>query len=106
MPLKFLKVSCHKHKFLNQILPFKCKTTCKLIAGPVAHSVASSSADSGIVSSIPIQSHTFMHEIVSTVILLIPLIQEGLLSVTSNCIFMKYRLEKLAQEKVWLGYVD
>ena len=56
------------------------------------------------------QSHTFVeidHEILSTVILLLPLIQEGLLPVSY---MQKYvhevlvsRLVKLAQEKVWLG---
>ena len=43
-------------------------------------------ADPGVASSIPARSHTFMdidHEIISTVILLLPLIQEELLSVTS-----------------------
>ena len=36
-------------------------------AGPVAHSVASPTADSGVVSLIPAQSHTFVeldHEII------------------------------------------
>ena len=40
------------------------------------------------------------------VIVLLPLIQDGLLSVTSESMCMKYwfyRLVKLAQEKVWLG---
>ena len=43
-------------------------------------------ADPGVMSSIPAQSHTFMeidYIIVSRVILLLPLIQEGLLSVTT-----------------------
>ena len=44
-----------------------------------------STADPGDVSSIPARSHTFAeidHEIISMVVLLLPLIQEGLLSVT------------------------
>ena len=48
-------------------------------------SVASLIADPGVKSLIPAQPHTFMeidHEIFSSVILLLPLIQEGLLSVT------------------------
>ena len=43
---------------------------------------------SRVESSIPARSHTFVeidHEILSTAILFLPLIQEGLLSVTSMC---------------------
>ena len=50
------------------------------------------SADPGLQSLIQARSHTFMeidHEIISTVILL-PLIQEGLLPVTSESMCMKY----------------
>ena len=44
------------------------------------------------------------HGIISTVILLLSLIQEGLLSVTSESMCTKYWLTvKRAQEKVWLG---
>ena len=53
---------------------------------PVGLSVASLTADPGLPSSIPAQSQTSMDidlEIISTVIFLLPLIQEGLLSVTS-----------------------
>ena len=55
------------------------------------HSEASLTADPGVASSIPTQCHTFMeidHEINSTVILLRLLIQEGMLSVTSESICM------------------
>ena len=51
---------------------------------PVAQSVARLTEDPRVASSILAQSHTFVkidHEIISTVILL-PLIQEGLVSVT------------------------
>ena len=54
--------------------------------GHVAQSVASLAADPGVASLIPVRSHTFVelyYEIISTVILLLPLIQEGLLSFTS-----------------------
>ena len=64
-------------------------------------SVASLTAEAGIASSVLARSHTFVenhHEIISMVILLLPLIQEGLLSVTSNCMCMKH-LVQLAQEK-------
>ena len=50
---------------------------------PVEQSVASLIADPGVVSLITVQPHTFLeidHEIFSKVILLLPLIQEGLLS--------------------------
>ena len=59
-------------------------------------------ADPGVLSLIVAWSHTFVevdHEIFSMVILL-PLIQEGLVSVTRR---MVNHLVKLAQETVWLG---
>ena len=49
--------------------------------GPVAHLVGSLIADPGFMSSIPARLHTFVEinrETFSSVILLIPLIQEGL----------------------------
>ena len=52
-----------------------------LLPGPVAQSVASPTADPGVASSIPARSQTFVeidHEIISMVILLLLLIQEGL----------------------------
>ena len=58
--------------------------------GPFAHLVESLIADSGVGSA-----HTFMesyHEIFSTVILLLPLIKEGLLSVTSRSMCNEYWL--------------
>ena len=68
-------------------------------------SVASRTPDPGVESMIPAQSHSFMeidHEIISNVILLLPLIQEGL-SVTSESMCTKNwllinRLVKLAKE--------
>ena len=48
--------------------------------------VACPITDLGVVSSIPVRPYTFVaieHEMFSTVILLLPLIQEGLLLVTS-----------------------
>ena len=58
-------------------------------------SVTSLSADPVVASSILVWSHTFVeidHEITSMVILLFPLIQEGLLSVTSESLCTKYWL--------------
>ena len=52
------------------------------IPGLLAQSVACLTADPGVASSIPARSHTFVeidYEIISTVILLLLLIQEGLL---------------------------
>ena len=68
--------------------------------GPVAQSVASLTADPGVACSILFPSLTFVeidHEIISMVILLLPLIQDGLLSVTSEVLVN--RLVNLAQEK-------
>ena len=64
--------------------------------------------DPGVASSIPAQSHTFVeidHEIISTVILLFPLIQEGYISYKRKYVHevLFNRFVKLAQEKVWLG---
>ena len=58
---------------------------CKL--DHIALWVTSLTADTGVPSLIPAWSHTFVaidHEIISTVILLLPLIQKGLLSFTSQ----------------------
>ena len=66
-------------------------------------SVTSPTADPGVASFLEID-----HEIISMVILLLLLIQEGMLSVVSYKQKYVYkvlvkRLVKLAQEKVWLG---
>ena len=61
----------------------------------LAQSVAHLTANPGVSSSILAWSHTFVdtdHEIISTVILLLALIQEGMLSVTSESMCMKYWL--------------
>ena len=81
--------------------------------GTGPRSDASLTADSGVASSIPARSHTFVeidHEIISTVILLpsADSFKKGCVSykrkyvheVLVNCLF------KLAQEKVWLGELD
>ena len=90
-----------------------------------------STADPGIGSSITAQSHTFVeidHETISSIILLLPLIQEGfgilgqvwylIVLIPDLCTLTYFvdnykrmyvhkvlvnRLVKLAQEKVWLG---
>ena len=74
---------------------------CKELPGPVAQSVASQTADPGLLSLI--LSHTFLkivHEIISMVILL-------QFVVSYKQIYMHEvlvnRIVKLAQEKVWLG---
>ena len=87
-----------------------------LLPGCVAQSVtclatdASLTADPGVASMIPARSHTLVeidHEIISTVILSLPLNhsrrvvvsykQKCVHEVLVNCLF------QLAQEKVWLG---
>ena len=60
----------------------------------VAQLVTSPTADPLVVSPL-VRSHTFVeidHKIICTVILLLPLIQEGLLSVTGESMFKKYWL--------------
>ena len=62
------------------------RTHLSSLPGPVAQLVASPIADPRVVSSIPAWSYTFVdvnYEIFSMVILLLLLIQEGLMSVTS-----------------------
>ena len=57
--------------------------------------VASLTADPGVMNLIAARSDTFMeidHEIISIVILLLPAIQEGLFSGTSESMSMKYWL--------------
>ena len=63
------------------------------LLGSIAQSVASLTVDPWVPSSIPVWSHTFVeidHEIISMVILLLTLIQEGFLSVTSKSIHTNY----------------
>ena len=71
------------------------KVLCR-IPGPLAQLVASVIADPGLVSLILARSHTLVendHEIIfSMVILLLWLIQEGSVSVTSNSMCTKYWL--------------
>ena len=64
----------------------------KASLGPIAQSVASPTADPGVVSLIPAQTHTFVEIDIILFILLLPLIQEGLLSFTSKRMCTKYRL--------------
>ena len=84
--------------------------------GRVAQSVtylatdACLTADSGDESLIPARSHTFVeidHEIISTVILLLPLIHSRRVVVSYKRKYVHKllvnRLIKPAQEKVWLG---
>ena len=71
------------------------------MSGPVGQSVASPIADPGVMSW-PHTSVENDREIYSTVILLLPLIQEGLLSVTSESMCTEYWLtamSKLAEDK-------
>ena len=89
-------------------------TWCK--PGRVAQSVtclatdACLTADPGVASSIPVRSHIFVeidHEMISTVILLLPLIHSRRVVVSYKRKYVHEllvnRLFKPAQEKVWLG---
>ena len=84
--------------------------------GRVAQSVtclatdACLTADPGVASSIPVRPHTFVeidHEMISTVILLLPLIHSRRVVVSYKRKYVHEllvnRLFKPAQEKVWLG---
>ena len=77
----------------------------------VVQSVFSPTVNPGVASLILARSHTFMemdHEIIFMVILL-TLIQEGLLTITSESMCTMYRLTALVKlvsllrKKVWLG---
>ena len=101
------------------ILQFRAyqRFVCNLLGpGRVAQSVtclatdACLTADPGVASSIPARSHTFVeidHEIISTVILLLPLIYSRRVVVSYKRKYVHKllvnRLFKPAQEKVWLG---
>ena len=77
----------------------------KYLLGPVVQSEVRMNADPGVALSIHIQLQTFIktdRDIFTMVILLLPLIQESLLSVTSESISMEYWLTpwyKRTQEK-------
>ena len=84
--------------------------------GRVAQSVTCLATDKcltaypGVPSSIPVRSHTFVeidHEMISTVILLLPLIHSRRVVVSYKRKYVHEllvnRLFKPAQEKVWLG---
>ena len=78
--------------------------------GLIAQSVARLIADPGVVSLIPARSHTFVeidNEIFSMDILLLPLIQEGLVSVISESMCTKYWLNaKSSLPRKKCGYVN
>ena len=78
--------------------------------GRVAQSVTCLTTDPGVASSIPARSHAFVeidHEIISTVILLLPLIYSRRFVVSYKRKYVHELLVnplfKPAQEKVWIG---
>ena len=105
-----------KNIFPHKIVPNRSMPYKSFIPGRVAQSVtclatdASLTADAGVASSIPAQSHTFVeidHEIILRSFSSLPLNHSRRVVVSYkrkyvhevlvNCLF------KLAQEKVWLG---
>ena len=79
-----------------------------MILGSVVQSVASLTADPGIASPIPAPTNTFMEIdyeilIISAVILLLPLIQEGLCQLH---LVLVYCLVKLVQEESVVRLTD
>ena len=102
--------SCIKH------LPLKNCSHNLTVPGRVAQLVtclatdACLTADPVVASSIPVRPHTFVeidHEMISTVILLLPLIHSRRVVVSYKRKYVHElllnRLFKAAQEKVWLG---
>ena len=85
-----MTTKCHNHRYQTNVIPrLRDKRTHVFMGelGPVAQLVASQIADPGVVSLTAAWPHTFVeidHELFSTIILLLPLIQEGLLSVISD----------------------
>ena len=72
----------------------------KILAGPKALSVASQTADPVVASLILARSYSFVdfdHEIIYMVIFLLRLIQEGLLSATSESICTKLDQKKVVR---------
>ena len=89
--------------FISRILVWFRIRNLILILGPLMQSVVSKTTDPGIASSILAWSHIFVkidHEIISTAILLLLLIQEELFSVTSECMCRKYWLACLGKSVV------
>ena len=98
------------------MLVFKSEIHQMQQPGRVAQSVTCLATDAcltaypGVASSIPVRSHTFVeidHEMISTVILLLPLIHSRRVVVNYKRKYVHEllvnRLSKPAQEKVWLG---
>ena len=86
-----VKIVCHPSCRASAILKYFCPL-------PIAQSVVSLTAESGVVSLILARYHTFLeivHEIISMFILFPPLIQEGLFSVTRESTCTKYWLTAL-----------
>ena len=91
--------------FTNILLSVGRQTFC-----PMVQSVASLTADPGIVKMIPAQSHTFVeidHEIISMVIITPPSADSRRVVVSYKCKYVREVLAnglvKLAQENLWLG---
>ena len=113
-----LGVFCNTFDLHCEIISLEKTIICLLLRMPgrVAQSVtclatdACLTADPGVASSIPVRSHTFMeidHEMISTVILPLPLIHSRRVVVSYKRKYVHEllvnRLFKPAQEKVWLG---
>ena len=99
----FLLINKPKHLFV--IIPGRVAQSVTYLA-----SDACLTADTGVASSIPARYHTFVeidHEIISTVILLLPLIYSRRVVVSYKRKYVHKllvnRLLKPAQEKVWLS---
>ena len=110
------KACLFKHACAAIYMRSRCILLLPLLPGRVVQSVtclatdACLTADPGVASSIPARYHTFVeidHEIISTVILLLPLIYSRRVVVSYKRKYVHKslvnRLFKPAQEKVWLS---
>ena len=100
-----LRVNCATSQNTNKVMPGRVAQSVTCLATD-----ACLTADPGVASSIPVRSHTFVeidHEMISTVILLLPLIHSRRVVVSYKRKYVHEllvnRLFKSAQEKVWLG---
>ena len=104
----YMVVTIKVNKICGKMNLNKWTLTIAASPGRVAQSVTCLTAFPGVASSIPVRSHTFVeidHEMISTVILLLPLIHSRRVVVSYKRKYVHEllvnRLFKPAQEKVW-----
>ena len=91
----------HENRLLGNIIPYFCR---KL--GKMSQYLSSAAVVTGAlrVNRTPKKKNKWLTSFILVILFLhVPLIQEELLSVTSESMCTKYWLIQLAKEKVWLG---